>query len=191
MSLKWLIQMDIFHLVNYKAYNVNFKFQDYFQLKWLKSIETFKMILITVRVRSMREGNVFHFVCPSTGGGYPAHWSLVPGPFWGTEEWIPRSLIPGPFWERGTLISGPRSFWGQEVPQSRLGQGYTFPARSSIGGPLLPQTWNVMNRIRRRRYTSCGHAGGRSFWTIASWLKMIGVTTCNEFSSWYILTYKI
>ena len=39
--------------------------------------------IVTVCVRSTREGNVFTGVCPSTrvgwGGGTPAHWSLVSG----------------------------------------------------------------------------------------------------------------
>ena len=72
------------------------------------------------------------------------------------------SLVPGPFWRRGTLISGPRSFWGEDTPVKTRTE---VPPPSHVQddeGPLL-QTRDVMDRFRRGRYASCGDAGGLSF----------------------------
>ena len=54
--------------------------------------------LLLIAFRMVREDNVFTPVCLCTrgGGGTPAIWFLVSGPFWGRggTSW---SLLPGPF----------------------------------------------------------------------------------------------
>ena len=116
--------------------------------KYVKNRKVKKIIIITARVRSTREGNIYTWECLSVhncGGG----WGGTPSEVW---------------WQGGG---------GYPIP-GLAGGGYPIPGLAG-GGVPHPQTWDWVppldlgpgtpppeHLIRGGRYASCVHAGGLS-----------------------------
>ena len=67
--------------------------------------------------------------------------------------------------ELGTSVSGPWCFPGGTPVRTRTVVPPP-PDRTRTGDRDTPQTWprHTMNRLCRRRYGSCSHIGGLSYW---------------------------